>query len=42
LSSRPAITNLRVLATPLDWVSQQPKSIVIESADAVRLAMSPQ
>ena len=42
LSSRPAITDLRVLATPLDWVSQQPESIVIESADAVRLAMAPQ
>ncbi len=42
LWSRPAITDLRVLATPLDWVSQQPESIVIESADAVRLGMSPQ
>jgi hypothetical protein len=42
LSSRPAITNLRVLATPLDWVSQQPESIDIESADAVWLAMPPQ
>jgi hypothetical protein len=42
LSSRPAITDLRVLATPLDWVSQQPESIDIESADAVRLAMAPQ
>jgi len=42
LSSRPAITDLRVLATPLDWVSQQPESIVIESADAVRLTMAPQ
>jgi hypothetical protein len=42
LSPRPAITDLRILATPLDWVSQQPESIVVESADAVRLAMSPQ
>ena len=42
LPSRPAITDLRVLATPLDWVSQQPESIIIESADAVRLAMAQQ
>ena len=35
------ITNLRLLATPLDWVSQQPDAIRIESADAVRLTMSP-
>ncbi len=42
LSSRPAITDLRILATPLDWVSQQPESINLESADAVRLTMSPQ
>ncbi len=37
-----AITDLRILATPLDWVSQQPESIDLESADAVRLTMSPQ
>jgi hypothetical protein len=36
---RPAITHLRLLVTPLDWVSQQPDSIVIESADAVRMSM---
>ena len=42
LNSRPAITNLRFLVTPLDWVSQQPESITIESADAVQLTMSPQ
>ncbi len=36
---RPAITNLRILNAPLDWVSLQPESITIESADAVRLAM---
>jgi hypothetical protein len=41
-ASRPAITNLRVFATPLDWVSQQPESITIESADAVRLTMAQQ
>ncbi len=41
LSSRPPIASLRLLATPLDWVSQQPDAISIESADAVRLAMAP-
>lgn len=41
LPSHPAITNLRLLATPLDWVSQQPEAISIESGDAVRLTMSP-
>ncbi len=41
-SSRSAITGLRIVAAPLDWVSQQPDSITIESADAVRLVMSPQ
>ncbi|HME31736.1 MAG TPA: hypothetical protein VKG65_03180 [Terriglobales bacterium] len=39
-SPRPAITYLRLLATPLDWVSQQPDTIVIESADAVRMSMA--
>jgi hypothetical protein len=41
-TSRPAIINLRLLATPLDWVSQQPESIHIESADAVRLSLAAQ
>ena len=41
-SSRSSITRLRLLATPLDWVSQQPEAISIESADAVRLTMAPQ
>ena len=36
----PAITHIRLLVTPLDWVSQQPESIVIESADAVRMSMT--
>jgi len=36
---KPAITNLRIFATPLDWVSLQPQSITIEAADAVRLSM---
>ncbi|MGA2902235.1 MAG: hypothetical protein ABSD98_00265 [Candidatus Korobacteraceae bacterium] len=39
VSRRPAVTNLRLLATPLDWVSQQPQAISIESAEAVRLDM---
>ena len=39
-SPRPPVTHLRVLVTPLDWVSQQPDAIVIESADAVRLGMN--
>jgi hypothetical protein len=38
-SPHPAITHLRLLLTPLDWVSQQPDSIVIESADAVRMSL---
>jgi hypothetical protein len=36
---RSAITKLRILATPLDWVSVTPEAIVVEAADAVRLAM---
>ncbi len=39
IGPRPAITHLRLLVTPLDWVSQQPDSIVIESAEAVRMSM---
>jgi hypothetical protein len=39
-AGRPAIIGLRLLATPLDWVSQQPESISIESADAVKLSLS--
>lgn len=38
---RPAITRLRILATPLDWVSVAPDAIVLEVADAVRIDMSP-
>jgi len=37
---RSPITCLRILATPLDWVSQQPDSISIESAEAVRLTLT--
>jgi len=40
MNSRPAITRLRLIATPLDWVSQQPESISIETADAVQLVMA--
>jgi hypothetical protein len=39
-SPRPAITRLRLLATPFDWVSQQPYSIVVDSVDAVWLNMA--
>jgi len=38
-SPRPAITHLRLIVTPLDWVSQPPESIAIESADAVRMSL---
>ncbi len=38
-SYRPAITNLRLMVSPLDWFSQQPGSVSIESADAVRVSM---
>ena len=41
-SPRPAITRLRLLATPLDWVSQQPSEIAVEAVDAVRLTLSAQ
>jgi hypothetical protein len=41
LNSRPAIIGLQFMATPLDWVSEQPQAITIEAADAVRLVMSP-
>jgi hypothetical protein len=37
---RPAITRLRIKATPLDWVSVTPDAIVVEAADAVRLGMN--
>jgi hypothetical protein len=42
LNSRSAITGLRLWATPLDWVSQQPEAITIDAADAVRLSLSGQ
>jgi hypothetical protein len=36
---RPSVTALRLLITPLDWFSQKPESVVIESAAAVRFGM---
>ena len=42
IGPRPAITHLRLVITPLDWISQQPESITIESADAVRMSMDGQ
>jgi hypothetical protein len=38
---RPAITRLRMVVTPLDWVSVAPDAIVLEAADAVRISMHP-
>ncbi len=40
--SRPSIVGLRLISTPLDWVSQQPEALSIEGADAVRLVMGAQ
>jgi len=40
-SPRPPISHLRLLVTPLDWFSQQPNSIALESADAVRMSTAP-
>ncbi len=42
MNSRSAITSLRLWATPLDWVSQQPDAITLEAADAVRITLSSQ
>ena len=39
---RPAITRLRIVATPLDWVSVAPDAIVLEAAESVRIDMRPQ
>ena len=38
---RPAITRLRIVATPLDWVSVTPDAIVLEAAESVRIEMRP-
>lgn len=40
-ASHAAITQLRLITTPFDWVSEQPRSISIEAADAVRVTMRP-
>ena len=37
---RPSITTLRILATPMDWVSIAPDAIVVEAADAVRINLN--
>jgi hypothetical protein len=37
---RPAIVHLRLLVKTLDWVSQQPSAIVIESADGIRMSLA--
>jgi hypothetical protein len=41
MSSRSPVIGLRFLVTPLDWLSQQPEGVTIESADAVRLDLTP-
>ena len=41
IGPRPAIAHLRILATPLDWFSEVPRSIEIEAADAVKFNMGP-
>jgi len=38
-SLRPAITNLRLVVSPLDWFSQQAESVTINAADAVRFGL---
>jgi len=35
IGRRPPIERIRLLISPFDWVSQQPTSVTIESADAV-------
>jgi len=37
---RSAITQLRLITTPFDWVSVQPEAITIEAADAVKIKMN--
>ena len=38
---RPAITKLRIVATPMDWISITPDAIVLEAAESVRINMRP-
>jgi hypothetical protein len=40
LTPRPSITRLRILATPLDWVSVVPDAIVVEAAAAVSISLN--
>ena len=40
-SYRPAITNLRLIISPLDWFSQKVSSVKLESADAVKFGLAP-
>ena len=38
---RPAITRVRIVATPMDWISVTPDAIVLEAAESVRVNMRP-
>ena len=37
--TRPALVKLELLITPFDWISVRPRSVSIESVDAVRLGL---
>jgi len=39
-AARPAVTDLRLFITPMDWFSQKPESVEFESADAVRVSLN--
>ena len=39
-SSRPSIIRLRIVVTPMDWISEQPEAISVEATDGVRLVMA--
>jgi hypothetical protein len=39
-ANRPAITNLRLVVTPLDWFSQKMSSVSVEAADAVKFQLA--
>jgi hypothetical protein len=41
VGERSAVTGLRLIISPLDWFSQKPGSVTIESADAVRVSLRP-
>src|SRR5215469_7956054 len=36
---RPALANINLLITPFDWISVVPRSVTVESVEAVRLSM---